>query len=702
MDVRFLMLAVLVTLASAFAMPEVPQVRGTVSALLALAILGAAIFISSSMATRLARRLQPLLILALAAPAICMALQLVPIPIHGYGNPIWETASAALNEPLAERITVDIRTTVQAIMQYNAVIALALLTAMVALDRQRASQLLYALVSVTAIVTAVAMLRQMSGLDGTSRADIPLWVANSAVPAALGLLLSAAMMVVAVGQSRRAKKSSASGSCSSTTLSLAGLAMLICLAKMVVEGQTSIAIAALFGTGTVLAVFAIHKWFYGIWGTAGVLATCAVLLLAGFTLMPVRQNTDLTITLSGHDQAATERMLQDTALAGSGAGSYAALLPVHRDIGTTAARERPTAAAAIAIEMGRPFLYSLLIATVLGAVTLFRRSLLRDHDYVYASIGSGAAVSLAALALMDDGILDYGTSLLAAALFGLAFAQSQPSAASEVSYSGLPRSANGANSQESISPPTRSSAFGHARVRFGLGFVAAVLIAQSAWLFTQPPLGAAPIGQPAFGDASIQALWRTRSLLRDGNVGAGNLDSAALPKGNETAASRREDGAHAAASNALAAALHHSPLRGDLWLMLAAISKEQRSSGYDLVALLKLSYYTAPNDLALLPLRLTVALGTSAAAGEPELRELIKRDVKIAFTNQRALRPALVTAYQSASVDGKAFADNLISELDPAYLHRMHKANRVPAGGTDFPPASKPPGGGTARIVPRQ
>src|SRR5581483_10410272 len=105
MVARLLMLAVLVVVVSAFAMPETPQAHGMLAAVLATAMVGAAIFTSSDVLARVARLLRPLLVLGLAAPAIWMALQLVPIPVSGLGNPIWATASAALNEPLADRLT---------------------------------------------------------------------------------------------------------------------------------------------------------------------------------------------------------------------------------------------------------------------------------------------------------------------------------------------------------------------------------------------------------------------------------------------------------------------------------------------------------------------------------------------------------------------------------------------------------------------
>ena len=56
----------------------------------------------------------------------------------------------------------------------------------------------------------------------------------------------------------------------------------------------------------------------------------------------------------------------------------------------------------------------------------------------------------------------------------------------------------------------------------------------------------------------------------------------------------------------LTRALRYSPHRGDVWLMFAALADQYKSSGYQPSLLLKMSNYTAPNELALLPLRLKV------------------------------------------------------------------------------------------------
>jgi hypothetical protein len=124
-------------------------------------------------------------------------------------------------------------------------------------------------------------------------------------------------------------------------------------------------------------------------------------------------------------------------------------------------------------------------------------------------------------------------------------------------------------------------------------------------------------------------------------------------------------------SDDFARALRSSPLRGDIWLLLAA-TRKQNSPQSSTTAMLKMSYYTAPNDLDLLPLRVSVALADDAMVREPDLRELIKRDVSLVVRHRPALKPALVTAYRAASADGKIYLEGLISELDPTFLDQVH------------------------------
>ncbi|MGY3034393.1 hypothetical protein ACVIIV_003563 [Bradyrhizobium sp. USDA 4354] len=661
MMVRLVILAELVAITAAFAMPESLQGWVLASLVLAAAALVVAIFPSPS-SLGLARLLRPGLVVVLAAPALWMALQAVPTPMGKLGNPIWATASAALNEPLAEKITVDTAATIFALAQYCAVLAAALITAVISLDRYRAAQVLHILLSIATIATVMWFDKEATGAAGPDGSTV----------AVLGVLLSWATGIRAVDQLLRHSRPGAIAPAPLPALSAAIIAMIICMAALLIRANSAAVVAALLGSGILLSVFAIRRWFLGLWGTAGVLATAAIVFIATVTVIPFRTNTDLTIALSTSSQAATERMLQDVGPAGSGAGASTVLLPIYQDAGAGTSRERPTAAAAIVIDMGWAFLCGLVVVAMLGACILIRRSLSRTYDYVFPALGAGASIAVTILAFSDHGILGLSASLLVAALFGLAFGQSVPGAGRDAISSEL----KGAADQIAVQAPASRRGFASAFVsvwpRVTLVVLGIALIMQAVWMVL-PELylggrssvvstaAAWPngISRPVSVTAAREDLW-----IRGGS--RFSWDSALAADDQGTAAP--------VTSSAFARALRSSPLRGDIWLMLAARSKHN-SPQSSTAAMLKMSYYTAPNDLDLLPLRVSVALATDAVVREPEFRELIKRDVSLVVRHRPGLRPALVTAHRSASADGKAYLEGLISELDPTYLDQVRARN---------------------------
>jgi hypothetical protein len=167
-------------------------------------------------------------------------------------------------------------------------------------------------------------------------------------------------------------------------------ALFICLSAILISADAVLFLAALFGTGVLIAVLAIRRWRLGPLGQAGIAALAAVAVFGFFAVVPAKKDADPTLALSTQGQISSiERMLSDAKWGGSGAGSFEALLPIYRD--TADSVEIPTAAATIAIEMGRPFLWTCVIVALIGASTLFRRALLRGRDYVYSSAGAVAS-----------------------------------------------------------------------------------------------------------------------------------------------------------------------------------------------------------------------------------------------------------------------------------------------------------------------
>ena len=88
-----------------------------------------------------------------AVPALWVLVQVLPLRV--LAHPIWKSAETALGHPVAGGISVDPGASVIALGQYLSVIAVAFLSAAVAVDRQRAEWILFAL---TAAVTAIALI----------------------------------------------------------------------------------------------------------------------------------------------------------------------------------------------------------------------------------------------------------------------------------------------------------------------------------------------------------------------------------------------------------------------------------------------------------------------------------------------------------------------------------------------------------------
>ncbi|MCK1359462.1 hypothetical protein [Bradyrhizobium sp. 199] len=658
---RLVMSAEFVAITAALAMPESLQSLGLASFILATAALVVAIF--PSPASGVAKVLRPAAVVVLAAPALWMALQAVPMPMDTLGNPIWATASAALGKPLTETITVDKGATMLSLAQYGAVLAAALVTGVITLDRYRAAQVLHILLSIATIATAIWFGKKTDGIGG----------ADGSTVAVLGVLFSCATAIRAADQIARHSRPGTIAPAPLLVLSTATIAMIVCLAALLVRTNSTAVIAALLGSGILLSVFAIRRWFLGLWGTAGVFATAAIIFVASATVIPFRTNTDVTIALSTSSQIATERMLQDVRPAGSGAGASTVLLPLYRDMGIGAPRERPTAAAAMVIDMGSAFLCGVVAIAMLAACILIRRSLSRAYDYVYPALGAGASIALTILAFADHGILSLGASLLVAALFGLAFGQSVSGAGREAMSLESKEASDRMAGPVPASRPRLAPAFLTLWPRVALAVLGIALIIPTIWMILPGwYLG----GQSSLAAAISAAAGWPNEISKPVSVAAAHEDfwiRGESRSGKDPALAADEQKTELpAASNAFARALRSSPLRGDIWLMLAAASKQ---NSIQTAAMLKMSYYTAPNDLDLLPLRLSVALATDAVVRELEFRDLIKRDVSLVVTRRPAIRPALVAAYRSASAEGKIYLENLISELDPTYLDNMRARN---------------------------
>jgi hypothetical protein len=684
MIVPSVMLASLVALIPALGMLDGVGMIGAVSAMLAAALMVLSIALPAASLVRFTRMLRPVVVVVLAAPALWMILQIIPMPAGALVNPIWASASAALHQRFAGTITVDVGATLLSLAQYCAVIAAALVTAAVTLDRQRARHVLYILMVITALVAARQIAQELALLDHLSLGESGDGRSQALVIAVAGIVLSCGTAIHAVDQLQQTGRSRPSTRSSIFTLSGAMLSLFICAAAILVRVSPAVFIAALLGAGTLLAVYAIRQWLLGPWGAAGLAAAAAIGLFGIFAVIPADKadkNVDLTVPFSTQNQTAFERMVSDAAPAGSGAGTFKALLPFYQELGTTASPEHPTAAAAIMVEMGPAFLCGMIAVALFGAWTLFSRSLARGQDYVYAAAGAGALIASPVMALAGDGILTLGASLLGGVLCGLGFAQSLSGANRDVLSFELQVASDEAD-QRRDKRRSAPLALDKTLPRVALALFGLVLCMQAGWILSAERYSLNHFRLST--EKNVASIEASRDQIRKaasiaavrGDLWADNAFALVPQPWTDPAAGLERNSIPEPALSALTRALHYSPHRGDVWLMLAAFADRYRPAGYDTGALLKMSYYTAPNALGLVPLRLYVALRTNAAASELELSDMIKRDIKLVLTHQPTLRPALVAAYNSASANGKIFAEQLISEIDPVYLKSIRAQYR--------------------------
>lgn len=600
---------------------------------------------------RLPRVVSPVLLAGLAGAFLVMLLQILPLPGDSLMHPIWSSAAAAVGEKPAGSVTIDTGMTLLVLCRLTCMVAVALLAALLGQHRRRAERLLWALAGIATLVS----LEQIAS---------PFWLPEAfqfLPPTARGAAetISIFGFVLAVAVIIRRYDSPPTRSKSrrpraTFTIDMAALAAcLINLGAVVGSGNATTLFAALLGGGLLVAVLVIRKGRLSPWGQAGTAAVLALALATFVAFMPGRAESEMIV-----------RMTDDARLLGVGAGTLAALAPIYGDALAGPPPEIPLVAT-VAIEMGRPFLWLIaLIATTWAAIVL-RASLMRGRDYVYPAAGAGCIAALLISALSNGGGLALASSVILSAVLGLAIAQSKgETAVSDASTAGLAPAA---------APDPRSFQW---YVRSASAVFGLILTVQGAWILLPEALRPTPIGFPNDERHATVARQDKERATRSAAIAAvrGDLwaESAFSEAGmvwTDEAFELEASGARNAATlKSLLQTLHYAPHRGDAWLMLASTCERLKRQACNVGALLKMSYYTAPNQAGLLSLRLAQALRAKDISSDEELADMVRRDVRLVVTRFTALRPALIAAYRSGSPSGRRLVEQTVTSLDPVYL----------------------------------
>jgi len=635
--------------------------EGFVLAIAATAIALVALALHKGDAHRLTTLLKPITPFLLL-PCVWMLFQVVPVASQWLAHPAWMSASAALGKPFLGTVSLDIGATLLCIARYSLMLAIAVVTTATALDRQRAEVILFLLTTAAVLIAA--------GLIGlsyfpASGFDLIAERAQMATIAVIGAILSCATAIRAYesNEMQRVRSRKSSGQPAyAIAFSIASFA--ICLLAIMTAPDSALLLAAACGGGVLISVTAIRRLRLGPWGRSGIVAAAIVGLIGFFAANPIARDADLTLALAGPSQTPTaERILADARWAGTGAGTFRVLSPIYRDAKDADSYAAPTAAAAIAVEMGRPFLWALVILALISAWMLFKRALTRGRDYFYAGAGAGCIVAILISSFASAGAFGLVTPLFISVVCGLALAQSKSWSNSDQATSGvkIPSEMRGSQADRGL--------------RIGLLAFASILAVQATWIILAEYYHQHRIHLPVDPQAS--------RIVNHEHEGARRAAALAMFRGDlwaetafthsdllwkePTTASEVNENASKECKMDIERALRYSPHRGDVWLMLAAMADRYNWQEYQPNALLKMSYFTAPSELSLFPLRIKASLRPRAIQ-DPEIQDMIIRDIRVIVTKSPALKPALATAYRASSVEGKAFLDHTISEIDPVYL----------------------------------
>jgi hypothetical protein len=342
-------------------------------------------------------------------------------PIAEFAHPVWTSAAAALETPIAGRITVDTGATAIALMRILSLVGVALLTAAVTIDRERAEAVLVGVTVATALLAAIAIY-----VDLFQIANFP---ARAEVldAACLGLVLSVACGTLAFERRRSRQRKREKPRLGAVGL-VAALSFLVALLAIVVASSSSLVFAAAGGLATFFAVVAVRRLGLGRWG-AVVIGATAIVIGGVLVVRTAGASTDLRLAFAESSEAAldlTRGILADTPLLGTGAGTYSSMVPIYRpsDAGK-GALEAATAAARASVELGRPAFWSLVAASVIAIVWLLRGALNRGRDYFYPAAGAASLVTLTLLGFVNCGSFGSALSLVMATILGLAIAQTK-------------------------------------------------------------------------------------------------------------------------------------------------------------------------------------------------------------------------------------------------------------------------------------
>lgn len=425
----FRLLILLIGLSPLFLAFDSLLMHGILAAYVAVMVLVVAWSIRPGEAAFLTGITRPAVIFSLL-PAIWIVLQAVPMPFESLRHPIWISAEAALGRPIWGSISISPGDTLIALARYLSACGLFFVVAAVTIDRQRAETLLLWLAGMTTLLALTLIVHNLGGF--VFLGEISSIGARAAINAAvtLGVVLTSTTVVYAIEryETRRSRADFSRALFVIMIVTSLG-ALFITLIAVALFATKPALFAALSGFGTFVLIVGFRRIGLGA-GLGIVLACVAVavplsIIAADFFAkspdLSLRFLTDASKSLID----VTQRMIADSGWAGSGAGTFAALLPIYQDTSNSiVASIAPTTAAGWLVELGRTALWMAMAAFLAAIGWLTHGALQRGRDSFFTAAGASCTVILALEAFFDSSLSGNTTIVLAMSILGLAVSQS--------------------------------------------------------------------------------------------------------------------------------------------------------------------------------------------------------------------------------------------------------------------------------------
>ena len=242
----------------------------------------------------------------------------------------------------------------------------------------------------------------------------------------LGILLSFASIMRSIEQYQGAKPGRPA-LVILFTLVASVISLVIHVAGLSMTATLNAALAVMFGVVTFASLQFIRRAGLGGWAAGFFVAT--VIIAAGMIVLwrygasqPVSPLLQFA-SASSEAISITQSLLFDTRWLGTGAGTYAAVLPLYQDLGSSLSTP-PSTIALLAIELGQPMCFLAMALTIWLAIILYQGALRRRRDSFYSAAAAAAIVALVGGAFCDASLTNSCVAVVASALIGLGLAQS--------------------------------------------------------------------------------------------------------------------------------------------------------------------------------------------------------------------------------------------------------------------------------------